>query len=224
MRDKIKFETNVPQTVTLQYREGKLVDGRFGEQVMFSLEGNLLMYLGLSVAQKVNMLEPAVGESFVICKRGSGQKGQPVRWDVWLSPETEKCRAAKENPDAAWTSRPTPRPPASHLPSELESQLNASLEIQKLRRANAVPIERQPPAEGSGTNGPVSLPRAVPAPLTAQSWADRLVLKTDALIDAYAACLDHADRHGNRVKPDDVRALLTTVYIAMTKNGVSNAA
>jgi hypothetical protein len=62
------------------------------------------------------------------------------------------------------------------------------------------------------------------APAAHSPFSDRLVTNTDALIDAYAACLEHANQHGNRVKSDDVRALLTTVYIAMTKNGVAHAA
>lgn len=250
MRDKVTFEPNMPQTVTLQYQEGKLVDGRFGQQVMFSLEGNKLMYLDLGVAQKINMLEPAVGESFVICKRWNGQKGQPVRWDVWLSPETEKCRAAKEHPGGNYSS-PQPGQPSrdfdqanlyqrSHArspsqaapPSELEQQLQASLEEISRRNRGANLVERRPPAaetapiapsQGTGTNGPVAMPKTAP-PAAAPTWATRLGNQTDILIDVYANCLEHANQHGNRVKPDDVRALLTTVYIAMTKNGVSNAA
>ncbi len=73
--------------------------------------------------------------------------------------------------------------------------------------------ERKAPAAA-----PVSMP-----PSSTPAWAKHLTAKTDALIDAYAACLEHADQHGNRVRPDDVRTLLTTVYIAMCK-GVSRAA
>jgi hypothetical protein len=242
MREKIKFEPNVPETVTLQYKEGKTVDGRFGQQVMFSLENNLVMYLDLAVAQKINMLEPAPGESFCICKRWNGDRKQQVRWDVWLSPATEKLRAAKEHPGGNYSSPGKPagfdqanvyarkEPP----PSELEQQLQASLdEIQRRNRGETL-IQRRPPAaetapaiappQGTGTNGPVAMPRPEPVAAAAPAWAGVLVSKTDALIDAYAACLEHANQHGNRVKPDDVRALLTTVYIAMTKNGVSHAA
>ncbi len=246
MRDKLTFEPNMPQTVTLQYREGKLVDGRFGQQVMFSLEGNQVMYLDLAIAQKINMLEPAVGESFVICKRWNGQKGQPVRWDVWLSPETEKFRAAKEHPGGNYSSRPGQPAPSfdqanlykrptapPEPPSHLEQQLQASLDEVSRRNRGGNLIDRRPPAaetapiaapQGTGTNGPVAVPRPEPTTTAAPAWANVLTAKTDALIDVYAACLEHANKHGNHVKPDDVRALLTTVYIAMTKNGVSTAA
>jgi hypothetical protein len=244
MRDKLTFDPNVPQTVTLQYQEGKLVDGRFGQQVMFSLEGNQVMYLDLGVAQKINMLEPAVGESFVICKRWNGQKGQPIRWDVWLSPETEKLRAVKEHPGGNYSS-PRPGQPQQQFdpsglyarkeapPSELEQQLQASIEQIQRRNRGETLIQRRPPAaetapiaapQATGTNGPVAVPKPATTTTAAPAWAARLGNQTDLLIDVFAGCLEHANQHGNRVKPDDVRALLTTVYIAMTKNGASNAA
>ncbi len=249
MRDKIAFEPNIPVQVTLQFKEGKIVEGRFGDQVMYSLQGNKIMFLDLAVSQQVNMLEPEVGESFLICKR-PGQKGVArARWDVWLSPETEKFRASKEHPGGDWGStrpgKPVPPPAAvpqfdqadlykrPEPPSELELQLQASLEQINRHRNGENLIQRRPPAaetapiaapQGTGTNGPVAVPAIAQPPVGAPKWANVLVQKADALIDAYAACLEHANKHGNHVKPDDVRALLTTVYIAMTKNGVSNAA
>src|SRR5437763_1042040 len=88
--EKIKFQANVPESVTLRHGNGKIVDGRFGEQVYYSLADGRCMYLDLGVAQKLNVLEVQAGESVSICKRGGGV------WDVWLSPETEKMRAARD--------------------------------------------------------------------------------------------------------------------------------
>jgi hypothetical protein len=60
-------------------------------------------------------------------------------------------------------------------------------------------------------------PVAVPA---AASWSQSLLAQTNALADVYAAALAYAsERHGNAVKPDDIRALLTTAFISMTKSG-----
>jgi hypothetical protein len=219
MRDTITFEPNTPVTVTLQYAEGKIMDGRFGQRVMWGLDGDQVMFLDLNVAQQINMLEPQAGESITICKMWNGQKGQKARWDVGLSIETEKFRAAKEArrvvPGAV--ARPVP---ASAPPSQLELQVDARLQEIQERRAAAV--ERKPPAPE--TAGPVAVPDSRAAHPPATGFASHLVANTDALIDAYAACLEHADRLGNRVKPEDVRALLTTCYIAMTKNGVAHAA
>jgi hypothetical protein len=37
------------------------------------------------------------------------------------------------------------------------------------------------------------------------------------MVDVYAAALAHADKHGSRVKPEDVRALMTTIFINLSK-------
>lgn len=79
---------------------------------------------------------------------------------------------------------------------------------------------------------PVKAPVAVAAPAAAPDapvrprWADVLVTQTNVLVDAYAAILKHAsDEHGNMIRPDDCRALLTTMFIQYAqKGGLSNAA
>jgi hypothetical protein len=216
MREKIAFEPNIPVTVTLQYAEGKLMDGHFGQSVMYSLEGNRVMFLDLAVSQKINMLEPAVGESFLICKR-SGLRGQPVRWDVWLSPETEKFRAQKEHPGAAWTSPP-------EQASQLQRDLEASLaEIQRRKQAVADdPIYRRtdaaaPPPQGTGTNGPAAIaapgPVAVPRPAPVSKLED--ALKT--VISAVFAAQEHAKQIGYAAMPqfssEDIRTMANTLII-----------
>lgn len=197
-RDKISFESNVPVELSLAFPEGKIVAGRFGDQVMYGLsypEGSV-MFLDLGVSQKLNMLQLQPGEHFAICKRPKNGT-VPARWDVWLTPATEQMRAKKH----------TPPPPAP--PSMIERQLAASVHEAQQRKAQSAPAP-----------GPVAVPPANAAP----AWVGVLVAKADALIDAYAACLEHANKHGNQVKPEDVRAMLTTVYIAMTKNGASSNA
>ena len=54
-------------------------------------------------------------------------------------------------------------------------------------------------------------------------WASVLIAQTTAVVDAYAAVLKHAsDAHGNMIRPDDVRSLMTTVFINLAKQGVDN--
>jgi hypothetical protein len=45
MRETIRFSTNVPAVVALAFDEGKDVEGRFGDQVMYSLQGERVMYV-----------------------------------------------------------------------------------------------------------------------------------------------------------------------------------
>jgi hypothetical protein len=40
----LRFNTNSPVEVALRWDDGKRVEGRYGEQVMYSLEGDRVMY------------------------------------------------------------------------------------------------------------------------------------------------------------------------------------
>lgn len=75
----------------------------------------------------------------------------------------------------------------------------------------------RPPAR---TNSP-ELPRPATGTISSDQdnairmgWAQHLISVTDALIDAYAACLKYSERHGAAVRNEDVRTLLTTAFIA----------
>ena len=88
---------------------------------------------------------------------------------------------------------------------------------------------------GEQSNGSLAVPRMAPqaAPVLAKAapqrpqWAENLLHTTQLLTDVYAAALAHASAaHGNSIKPEDVRALMTTAFINISKSaGVnSNAA
>ena len=88
------------------------------------------------------------------------------------------------------------------------------------------------PAAGAASNGTLAVPRippqAAPVAQTAPArpqWADHLLYQTNVLTDVYAAALKHSSMtHGNAVKPEDVRALMTTAFINLAKGAMSNAA
>lgn len=63
--------------------DGKLVEGRFGDQVMYSLTNGQVMYLDTDVAAKINLLELRKNEPFMICKRWTGKKGDAPQLDIW---------------------------------------------------------------------------------------------------------------------------------------------
>jgi hypothetical protein len=55
-------------------------------------------------------------------------------------------------------------------------------------------------------------------------WAQSLLEQANALVDVYAAALNSAStKHGNQVKPEDVRSLLVTVFIQRSKVGTYGA-
>jgi hypothetical protein len=76
--EKLTLTPNVPQQIALKFPDGKLVEGRFGDQMMYSLANNQVMYLDTDVAAKINALELRKNEPFWICKRWTGKKGDQI--------------------------------------------------------------------------------------------------------------------------------------------------
>src|ERR1022692_3462709 len=96
MREILKLVPNVPVEIALQFATGKIVTGTYGDQVMYSLAGNKILYLDLAPAEKLNQLWVKPGETFLIVKRWTGKKTDRQEFDCWLSPTTEKARAEQE--------------------------------------------------------------------------------------------------------------------------------
>lgn len=83
MRDALRFQTNVPETVALAFDEGKPVQGRYGDQILYTLEDDRVTYVPLIVDAKRRELGIRKGEEFVICKREATEGTRRViRWEV----------------------------------------------------------------------------------------------------------------------------------------------
>ncbi len=59
MKGIVKFPINTPIEVALRFEGGKHVEGRYGDQVMYSLLDNRIMYVPPYVEQRIQEL--AVG-------------------------------------------------------------------------------------------------------------------------------------------------------------------
>ncbi|MEI9971058.1 MAG: hypothetical protein WDO73_02840 [Ignavibacteriota bacterium] len=190
-REIVKLEVNRPVEVALQYSTGKFV--RDGQRVMFSLVGGKqVMYLDLGPAQQINELGLKAGESFYVCKRSARD------FDCWLSPATERARIQTSTPAA---------PPE---PSELERQLKDSLLLQDARKAEGARANAPAPA-GTGTYGPVAVPRSQGM----QAWERKLLFQTNALIDVYAQACQHAEAQG--VPNAVVRTVMISAFIGLQR-------
>ena len=64
----LRFNTNSPVELSLRWNDGKRVDGRYGEQVMFTLEDDRVMYVPPVVAKQIQDLGIRAREIFEICK------------------------------------------------------------------------------------------------------------------------------------------------------------
>jgi len=68
MKERVVFEANVPVTATLAYADGLKVQGRFGDQVMYSLTDGRVMYVPPIVRDKLVELGVGQNEPFAICR------------------------------------------------------------------------------------------------------------------------------------------------------------
>jgi hypothetical protein len=233
-REVVKFVPSVPVEVALKYAmPGKVVSTRNGERVLFTLADNRVMFLDLGVARKVEDLGVNVREKFFVCMPPGGNKD--AEWNFWRSPETAK--AAIEV-----TAQPEF---ASAEESPLEQKLRESIELVKQGKLGelgngtfAVPAGASAgtpaPVQSGASNrhqtlnnghGSTNGKNGNGAPKHSEQsgrpvWAQSLLEQANALVDIYADALNSAStKHGNQVKPEDVRSLLVTVFIQRSKVG-----
>src|SRR5271166_112390 len=86
MKERVVFEANVPVTATLAYEDGLKVQGRFGDQVMYSLTDGRVMYVPLIVRDQLVELGIRQNEPFAIC-RAERREGNRRFVDWVVQPE-----------------------------------------------------------------------------------------------------------------------------------------
>ena len=213
---KIKFQTNIPVEMALRFAEGKLCDSQFGDpQYMFTTVDDQVFFVAEKVAQKIHGLRLKPQEPLEIIKAekdyGNGRKG--IEWLV-----NRVGFTPGEQPDGTFSV-----PAVTGTAVSPAAPPKAATKVQ----------EQQPIANGNGnsnghTNGnghasPPALPPDQPQPL--MPWALLLLSQTKQVIDVYAVACDYASKaHGNTVRTDDVRAIMTTAFINLNKQGGANVA
>jgi hypothetical protein len=189
--EKISFATNKPEEVRLAFLEGKPVEGRFGDQYLFSTTDNRCFYVSTTVGQIIEKqlmnLKVTTGEPIEIGKfemdLGRGRKG--IQWLV-----KRVGYAPGEQPDGTFV-----------VPG---AGVSAPAPV-------ATPVKE--PFGSSNGNG--SKPPAI-----ATGWAQFLLEQTTTMCDVLAAAVRYSqEMHGDAVKVDDIRSILLSAYIQMSKGG-----
>ena len=93
----LRFNTNSPVEVALRWDDGKRVEGRYGEQVMYSLEGDRVMYVPPVVAKQIQELGIRAREIFEICKAELREENK--RWIEWRVRRIEEPRHPAQSPN-----------------------------------------------------------------------------------------------------------------------------
>jgi hypothetical protein len=86
MREVVKFLINTSVEVTLRDEAGKRVEGRYGDQVMYSLLDNRVMYVPPYVEQRFQELAIGAGEPLLLCKQQVKDSKRTV-WSVKRAPQ-----------------------------------------------------------------------------------------------------------------------------------------
>jgi len=241
MADIIKFEFDQPVEVALRFTEPKVFASNFAggdDRHMYSTTDGRVMYVTPLTSARIKALALSQGEFFSICKRKDGRLTEFAVSREPIAAGPARPAAAPRQPAPFKTNLPSRlyAPTAGHKPatemesrlyaqpaareheqtSELEQQLAASIEMANRRKVGEL---------GDGTLAIMAPPRPAAAPAERMSpavaeFSSRLILETTALVDVYAAVLRTAsERHGNSVKPDDVRSFVVTAYINASKGG-----
>jgi hypothetical protein len=232
---KLQFDTNVPLELCLRSIEGEPAPSQFGDdQIRFTTTDGDIFYVsgrvGEIIADTCRKLRIDNGEPVVICKAevpdGRGRKA--IRWQVRRVGEQADGTFAVPRVNGANGSNPpappqqavgqTAAPQPNHTPNGTANghanghangngQSNGNGDSRTVRGAADIAL-----SPNGHTNG------AEPSLTVHAGWAQYLLQTTDALIDVYAAALRYAgEKHGNTVKPDDVRSLLLSAYINQSK-------
>src|SRR6202163_4641478 len=110
----LRFQTNTPTEVALNSPQGTVVEGRYGERVLFHLTDGRVMYVPPIVARKIEEQGIAPGEPFELCKtQVKTGRLRSIEWWLRRTPAEPPNGEGVEN-----TSEPE---------TELESQLRESL-------------------------------------------------------------------------------------------------
>lgn len=81
MKEKVVFETNVPIELCLADAEGKEVEGRLGDEIMYSLSDGRVMFVPVSVRDELSRVGVKPGEPFTLCRREINGHGEDfVEW------------------------------------------------------------------------------------------------------------------------------------------------
>jgi hypothetical protein len=192
-RQVLKFETNTPVQVALEYPDGLNVPGQYGPQVKFSLTENRVMFVSSDVAQAIKTLGVQPAEPFTITKRWL--RGRRAWWDI------EKVKKGGDAADSGLVhpgtdtgaARPSPRPgairvalppnPSAQPPKTEPTPVSAPIPVVSSGEVKRIPphstLEAPPPSRG------IQLTRTPPVkPSYEEAFRECLRIVTDGLAGA----------------------------------------
>jgi len=204
----LRFQPNVPTQVALQSAEGIVVEGRYGNRMMFSLVDGRVMYVPPIVATKIEAEGIAAGERFELCKAHiKNGHGRSVEWALRrLAPEEQLVEVAPDTPAQE---------------PQLEHDLRVSVEMASAKKASHdsldSPSSAAPaiPSNGNGNGAaPVAAQNEQPQP--------RSLTKLEHALKTAISAAYNAEKYGSelgyvvRFDADAIKSMAITVLINMS--------
>jgi len=196
----LRFNTNTPVELALRWDDGKRVEGRYGEQIMYTLEGDRVMYVPPVVAKQIRELGIRAREVFEICK--AELKDDNKRWIEWRVRRIEEPRHPASSGNA-------PEAAASDLSSNTQNHRNGSTDHASAKP----PLEFQATADGTLLPVPVS-----GAGITCMELAMNGAAEIAQRVESRARMRNYSLQFSS----EDIRAIGLTMFIqAMRERGVT---
>ena len=195
----LRFNTNSPVEVALRWDDGKRVDGRYGEQVMYTLDDDRVMYVPPVVAQRIRELGIRAREVFEICKAELQQDNK--RWIEWRVRRIEEPRHPASSGNVPDT--------AASDPSNAQNHRNGNT----ARTSPKQMLEFQASSDGT----------LLPVPVTgAGITCMELAMNGAAEIAQRVEFRARIRNHSLQFTSEDIRAIGLTMFIqAMRERGVT---
>jgi hypothetical protein len=194
----LRFQTNIPTEVALNSPQGTIVEGRYGERVLFHLTDGRVMYVPPIVARKIEAQGIAPGEPFELCKtQVKNGRLRSIEW--WLR------RTHAESPEGENADRP------AQPSSDLECQL-----VQSIAAANGVNGNRHPPTaaqDEAPQNGSPQIAPTQPVPVTKLEHALKTAISAAHNAEKYGTDLGYVVRFD----ADAIKSMAITVLINMSE-------
>jgi len=196
----LRFQTNTPTEVALDSPQGTIVEGRYGDRVLFHLTDGRVMYVPPIVARKIEAQGIEPGEPFELCKtQVKNGRLRSIEW--WLR------RTPAESPDGESTDKPI------EPPTDLESQL-----VQSIAAANGINGNHHPPTASqheATQNGPPQSEPSQPTPVTKLEHALKTAISAAHNAERYGTDLGYVVRFD----ADAIKSMAITVLINMSEGG-----
>jgi hypothetical protein len=195
MKEVLRFAIDTPVEVALRFETGKHVEGRYGDQVMYSLLDNRVMYVPQYVEQRLRELAVGAGEPLQLCKQSKTDGNKKwIEWSVKRAPERPRPSG---NVTAA----------AGQVWTENQNHANGNTNGKTKEKANGA-IQKAVT---------VMPPEITGAGITAMELALNGAAEIAQRVEGRAAARSYSLRFSN----EDIRAIAVTIFIqAMREAGV----